>query len=47
MSKTAAGATLTPASAADARLIQDALRPQLRLVDAFEKLGIIAGVDVG
>ena len=37
----------TPASAAEARAIQDALRPQLRIRDEFEKLDLIAGVDVG
>lgn len=37
----------TPASAAEARAIQDVLRPQLRIRDAFEKLELIAGIDVG
>ena len=38
---------LTPDSAAEARLLQDSLRPQLILEDRFDKLERIAGVDVG
>jgi deoxyribonuclease V len=38
---------ITPASAAAARAIQDTLRPQLRIVDDYPKLELIAGVDVG
>ena len=37
----------TPASAADARAMQDELRQHLILEDRFEKLDLIAGVDVG
>ena len=38
---------VTPETAAQARMLQEALRPQLHLHDAFDKLEIIAGVDVG
>src|SRR5687768_12010479 len=38
---------IVPESVAQARAIQDELRSRLQLQDAFDRLDVIAGVDVG